>query len=81
MLISRSNLVVLGGTIEENNFSNQPNENEFKAILNRCKELVPSLEVFFQKVLQIIYMIYFNRVRKLWKRLLDFDQLEWVVFD
>jgi hypothetical protein len=47
MLIFRSNLVVLGGTIEDNNFNNQPSENEFKEILNRCKTLIPSLEVFY----------------------------------
>jgi hypothetical protein len=44
-IFNRSNLVVVGGTVEENVFSNKPNENEFRAILNRCKTLVPSLEV------------------------------------
>jgi glycine/D-amino acid oxidase-like deaminating enzyme len=40
----RSDMVVLGGTQERDQFSLEPNEDDCKGILERCCKLVPSLK-------------------------------------
>lgn len=45
LVISRSELVVIGGTAEKGVYDLKPNEDEFKGIIERCSQLVPSIKV------------------------------------
>ena len=45
-IIPNVNTVCLGGTRNYNNFSLEINEDDSKGIMERCKRLCPSLEVY-----------------------------------
>lgn len=44
LLTKRTDVVVLGGTQQPGNYSQQTNENECESILERCSKLHPSLK-------------------------------------